>query len=185
VLPVLMCTFKKDDALYTIGREAAWNTLSIKREEYTEGLAKWKYSLTGKQGMISFTSSFPGHVKGAEIRKDRTLIVRKDAFIAAEMGVTLEPYFEETINGKAFSMYKCSGEGMVFYEMKGSSVEYTLIEGQALDMTLDMIVSMEETNTIEAIADQDTSHVLLKGPGKVFIQTMSMDQAIDMIKEYL
>lgn len=185
VLPVLMLTLKNKDALITTGRESAWHTLSIKKENVSEGLVKMKYTLDGKQGMASFASSMPGHIKGAEIRKDRTLIVRADAFIAAEESVQIEPYLNEIINGKELVMYKLSGEGMAFYEMKGTSVEYNLVAGQALDMTLDMIVSMEEGCTIEALDDPDTDHVLLKGPGKVFIQTMSMSQFMDMVKDYL
>lgn len=185
VLPILMCTLKKDDALVTAGRESSWHTLSVKKEVLSDGLKKIRYSLDGKQGLVTFAPTFPGHVKGAEIRKDRTLVVRKDAFIAAQDGVMIEPYLNETIHGKEFTMYKLSGEGMAFYEMKGSSVEYNLIAGQALDMDLDLIVSMEETCSIEVTEDADTSHVLLKGPGKVFIQTMSMSAAADMVKEYM
>ncbi len=172
VLPVLMLTLKKEDALITTGRESAWHTLSIKKEKVSDGLVKIRYNLDGKQGLAAFTSSMPGHIKGAEIRKDRTLVVRADAFVAAEAGVVIEPYLDETINGRELVMYKLSGEGMAFYEMRGSSVEYNLVAGQALDMTMNMIVSMEESNSIEPIeGDDETSHVLLKGPGKVFIQT--------------
>lgn len=184
--PVLMCTLKEGESLLTTGRESCWNSESVKCSVVAGELVKVKYTLEGKKGSIVFAPSFPGHIKGAEIRKDRTVVVREDSFIAAQDGVKIEPYIKLNIQGKDVVMYKLSGEGMAFYEIKGSSVEYQLGAGQGIDTNLDLLVSMEETCSIEYKDDASgSSHAVVRGPGKIFLQSMCMNQFAEMLKPYL
>ena len=88
----------------------------------------------GTDGIVSFSSSFPGEIKALEIC-GKSMIVQKSAFLASEEGVELSMHFQKKLGkgifgGEGFVMQKLSGNGVALAtEIDGSAMEYDLHAG--------------------------------------------------------
>ncbi len=213
-LPAVICQVNEGETMVTESGGLAWMTPNMKMETTTGGgigkafarafanehMFQCRYTAEGGPGMIAFTSSFPGEIRPVEIKPGQGVIVQKSAYLASEPGVEMTTFFQKKVgagffSGEGFIMTKLSGEGMAFLEVNGSVVEYELAEGQEMVLATGFLAAMSETCTMDIVTIKGVKNVLfggeslfntvVKGPGKVMIQTMPIVRVAEALMPYL
>ena len=150
-LPVVICQLDRGECMMTEKGSMSWMTPNMKMETTSNGgigkalgrmlagesIFQNRYTAEGGEGMIAFASSFPGTILPVEITPDRPVIVQKSAFLAGVESVDISLFLQKKLGagffgGEGFIMQKLSGEGIVFVEIDGSTVEYDLAPGQQM-----------------------------------------------------
>ena len=117
------------------------------------------------------------------------VIAQKSAFLCAESGVTVSAHLVKNLGaglfgGEGFVLQRLSGNGLAFLEIDGSVCEKTLAPGESLIVDTGNIAAFEATMQYEVTMVKGFRNVLfggegllntrLTGPGKVWLQTMTM-----------
>lgn len=128
------------------------------------------------------------------------MIVQKSAFLASEATVNLDIFFRKKIGaglfgGEGFIMQKLSGNGTAFIEIDGSAVEYNLGAGQEIIVDTGYLAAMDSTCTMDIVTVPGVKNMFLggegifntivKGPGKVILQTMPINNVANAIAPYI
>lgn len=165
-----------------------------------ENLFQNEYTAVGKSGEIAFASSFPGSIMALEIGPGREVIIQKKAFMASEPGVSRDVYFQKKFTtgffgGEGFVMQKLSGKGVAFVEVDGEAFEYDLAPGQKMIVNSGYLAMMDTTCSMEVQAVKGLKNMFLggegffntvvKGPGKVVIQSMPVHKLAMSILPYI
>ena len=155
-----------------------------------ESIFQNRYTAEGGEGMIAFASSFPGTILPVEITPDRPVIVQKSAFLAGVESVDISLFLQKKLGagffgGEGFIMQKLSGEGMVFVEIDGSTVEYDLAPGQQMIVDTGYLAMMDATCSMDITAVKGAKNMffggegafntVITGPGKIVLQTMPVN----------
>jgi uncharacterized protein (TIGR00266 family) len=212
-LPVAICDVNEGETLITEKGAMAWMTPNMKMEtNATGGLGKAlgrmfagdsifqnRYTAQSGAGQIAFASSFPGQIKAFEISQGREMVVQKSAFLASDQGVELSVFFQKKIGaglfgGEGFIMQKLSGSGTALVELDGYVCEYELQSGQTMVVDTGYVAAMDATCSIEIVTVPGVKNMLLggegvfntvvKGPGKVMLQTMPVNKIADVLRPY-
>ncbi len=148
-----------------------------------EGLGKAK---------VSFASPYPGHV--IPLRLDEIgnkLICQKDAFLCAAKGVSIGIEFQRRIltglfGGEGFIMQSLEGDGWVFVHVGGVVIEKNLAPGEEIHVdtgcvaayTAGMDFDLVRTGSVKSMifSGEGVFFASLKGPGKVWIQTLPISR---------
>ncbi len=146
------------------------------------------YTSTMPNQELCVASTFPGSIVSIEL-KGNAIIAQKSAFLCAQPTVSLSAYVTRSIGaglfgGEGFIMQRLTGFGRVFLEVDGSMVERTLAPGQVLKVDTGNVAAFEESVGYQAEMVKGFKNILfggeglflttLTGPGKVWLQTMTM-----------
>ncbi|MCI7144902.1 MAG: TIGR00266 family protein [Clostridiales bacterium] len=213
-LPVVICNVYAGETLITESGAMSWMSPNMKMETSSNGgigkllgralsgdtLFQNRYTAMGGDGLIAFASSFPGEIRAVEITQDKPMIVQKSAFLASEATVNLDIFFRKKIGaglfgGEGFIMQKLSGNGTAFIEIDGSAVEYNLGAGQEIIVDTGYLAAMDSTCTMDIVTVPGVKNMFLggegifntivKGPGKVILQTMPINNVANAIAPYI
>ena len=212
-LPVVVCRLENGEAMFNEGGSMSWMSPNMKMETTTNGgagkalgrmfagekLFQNVYTAENGEGMIAFSSSFPGSIKAFEITPDNEIVLQKKAFLAGESGVELSVHLNKKLGvgffgGEGFIMQKVSGNGIVFAEFDGHVVEYTLQENEqlvvdtghvaAIDMSVSMDIKMVEGAKNIFFGGEGLFLTTLTGPGRVWLQTMPLSNVARILRPY-
>ncbi len=151
-------------------------------------------------GDIAFASSFPGSIKAFTVAPGQSVMAQKGAFLASVGDINMSVGFQKKIGGgffggEGFLMQKFEGNGIVFLEVDGSAVEYTLNPGQQMVIDTGYLVMMDSTVTLDVEMVKGVKNVLfggeglfntiLTGPGRITIQTMPVSKTAMVIYKYI
>ncbi len=213
-LPAVICKLSAGESMITERGSMSWMSPNMKMETTSNGgvgkalgrmfageaLFQNRYTAEGSDGMIAFASSFPGAIRAVEITDTNSVIVQKSAFLAAEEGVNLSIAFQKKLGagffgGEGFIMQKLSGRGTAFIEIDGFAVEYSLSAGESMVVDTGYLAAMDSTCTMEIVSVKGAKNVLfggeglfntvVKGPGKIILQTMPISAAAGSIAPYI
>lgn len=213
-LPAVICDVEAGEALITESGAMSWMTPNMKMETTSNGglgkalgrmlsgdtLFQNKYTAQGGSGQIAFTSSFPGSIRAVEIEPGKEIIVQKSAFLASEAGVDLSIFFQRKASagffgGEGFIMQKLSGRGTAFVEIDGSVVEYQLAAGQSMIVDTGYLAMMDASCSIEVVSvpgvknmffgGEGIFNTVVKGPGKIFLQTMPINVVASAVRPFI
>ncbi len=172
----------------------------LRRAVSGESLFVTDYFVTRGAGMVTFACEFPGKVIPYDLQPGQSLIVQKDGFMCAEKSVDLDLSFRKRLGtglfgGEGFIMQKVTGPGLVFLEIDGEVVEYQLGQGQMLKVDSGHIAAFEPTVDFDVTMIRGFSNILLggeglfmatlRGPGKVWLQTMPMTHLARKIAQFM
>ena len=164
-----------------------------------ESIFRNTYTAAGGDGEIAFASCFPGNILCFETSAT-PIVAQKSAYLANTAGVNMDIFFQKKIGaglfgGEGFIMQKFSGKGMVFLEMNGGIVEYTLAPGQCMLIDTGYLAAMEATCSVDIETVSGVGNVLLggeglfntkvTGPGKIWLQTMPANCLASAIQPYI
>jgi len=154
------------------------------------------YTAEGPNQTIGFASSFPGKIVPIKIEEGNSVIAQKTAFLASEEGVDINIHLRKSLStgffgGEGFIMQKFTGEGMLFLEIDGDTLEYNLEEGEKLIIDQGHLAVMDESVGFEIERVKGMKNILfggeglflatLTGPGRVWLQTMPLSNFINTI----
>ncbi len=165
-----------------------------------ESLFMNEYTAQGSTGMIAFASRFPGSIIPYEVTPGNEIIVQKKGFLAMEKGLDLSIYFQRKLGkgffgGEGFIMQKVSGNGLIFLEIDGHCVEYTLGAGESIIVDTGYLAAMSATCTMDIETVKGAKNIFfggeglfntrVTGPGKVYIQSMPVWQIAQELIPYM
>jgi len=169
-----------------------------------ESLFQVTYTATRQDQYITFGSSFPGNIVVLDVAKG-PYICQKSAFLCAEMSVDLGAYVVEMkglkgfatglFGGEGFVLQEYAGTGFAFLEIDGSVREIDLAPGEKLKIDTGSVAAFEKTckysiDTVKGFKNiifggEGLFLTTLEGPGKVWLQTMSMPRFASKIAPFL
>lgn len=210
-MPVVVCELAGGESMITERGSMCWMSPNMEMQTAAGGLGKAFgrmfsgealfqniYTARG-DGMIAFASSFPGSIRAVEITPDKPIIAQKSAFLASESGVELSVFFQKKLGaglfgGEGFIMQKLSGRGIVFLEVDGYAVEYTLQPGQSIVVDTGNLCMVDASCSIDVQTVKGVKNVLfggeglfntvVTGPGKVTLQTMPVSSMASALQPF-
>ena len=213
-LPVVICYPEAGETLCTQTGAMSWMSPNMNMNTNTGGGFKKvlgrmfsgdsifmnEYTAIGGTGMIAFASSFPGSIIPYRVTPGNSIIVQKRGFLAMEKGLELSVYFQRKLRkgffgGEGFIMQKISGDGMVFLEIDGHCKEYELKIGESIVVDTGYLAAMTESCTMDIetvkgaknifLGGEGLFHTRITGPGKVYIQSMTLVNMAQVLSPYL
>jgi uncharacterized protein (TIGR00266 family) len=202
------------EAVYTESGGMAWMSDGVEMSTDTKGglmsglgralagesLFMTTYTCKAPKGFVVFTPEAPGKVVDVQLGAGEMLICQKDAFMAAQNSVSLEMFFRKRLGtglfgGEGFILQKATGPGVVFLEVPGEVVQYTLQAGQRLkvdpghiamfDPSVDYDISMVKGVKNVLFGGEGLFLATLSGPGRVWLQTMPISNLAQKIAKYI
>ena len=211
--PAVVCHLQRGEQMKTENGSMVWMDPVMKMETTTGGGGFGKMfgrMLSGesmfqniytaeKDGMIAFGSSFPGQILPIQIKPGQEFIAQKMAFLASEMGVSLDTFFNQKMGGffggEGFIMQRLSGNGMVFLECDGSLVRYELAAGQSMVVDtgnvlgftggVDLRVEKIQGAKNVVFGGEGLFNTVLTGPGTIYLQTMPLSNIADVLATHM
>ena len=164
-----------------------------------ESLFMSRYTAQGP-AEIAFASSFPGRIIARELAPGESIICQKSAFLCGTAGINLAVHFQKKLGagmlgGEGFIMQKITGPGLVFLELDGYVKEYNLAPGEELVADTGLVALMDATCQMDIRVVKGLKNKLLGGeglvdtvvigPGKAYIQTMSIAKLAGLLIPFL
>lgn len=149
---------------------------------------------------VSFASPYPGKIIPLDLMEyNGKMVCQKDAFLCAAKGVSVGIEFQRKLGtglfgGEGFIMQKLEGDGLAFVHAGGHVFERILQPGELLRVDTGCIVAYTQTidydiqfvggikNTL--FGGEGLFFATLRGPGKVWIQTLPISRLASRIISY-
>ena len=149
---------------------------------------------------VSFASPYPGKIIPMDLQSlGGRLICQKDAFLCAAKGVNVGIALQRKLGtglfgGEGFIMQKLEGDGMAFIHAGGHVFEREIQAGETLKIDTGCVVAYTQTvdfdiqfvggikNTL--FGGEGLFFATLRGPGKVWIQTLPISRLASRILSY-
>lgn len=213
-LPVVTIHLSPGDRLFSSSGGMSWMTDGVEMETNTGGGlgAMFKRALSGEslfivdyyvrsgKGEVAFASEFPGQLVVRKLAEGESVIVQKDAFVCAEKGVDLDMHFRRKLGaglfgGEGFVLQKLTGPGHAFVNFDGEIVEKTLADGETLRVDTGHVAMFEPTVQFDVQMLKGFKNIILggeglflatlRGPGRVWLQTMPLSKLANRIAQFL
>ena len=149
---------------------------------------------------VSFASPYPGKIIPLDLMElGGKVIAQKDAFLCAAKGVSIGIDFQKKLGtgifgGEGFIMEKLEGDGMAFMHAGGHVFEKQLLPGELIKIDTGCLVALTQTVTYDIqfvggikntiFGGEGLFFATLKGPGKVWIQTLPVSRLASRILSY-
>jgi uncharacterized protein (TIGR00266 family) len=160
-----------------------------------------RYQSVTQPGMVAFPARLPGKIVQVPLGPGRSYLIQRHGFLAGLEGCELSTAFHPGHVGSAalggFGMFlqKLEGNGHAWLELSGELSEYDLADGQSVRVHPAHVGLVEssvqyELTTVPGIKNKlfggDGLFLLrLTGPGKVWLQSLSLPLLADALEPYL
>jgi uncharacterized protein (TIGR00266 family) len=160
-----------------------------------------RYTATTQPGMVAFPARLPGKIVQVPLGPDRSYLIQRHGFLAGLESVELTTALDAghigsgLLGGFGFMLQKLEGAGHAWLELAGELSEYDLAPGQTLRVHPAHIGVVEssvayELTTVPGIKNKffggDGLFLMrLTGPGKVWLQSMSLPMLANALSPYL
>lgn len=212
-LPAVSIRLDQGESIYTQSGGMVWMDSGIVMETnmkggFMKGLGRMMsgdslfiatYTSNAPNQEIAIASTFPGSIVDVKL-EGNAIIAQKSAFLCAQPGISLSVYVTKNIGagffgGEGFILQKMEGTGVVFLEIDGSLVERSLAQGETIKVDTGNVAGFEETVQYQVETVKGFKNVLfggeglflttLTGPGKVWLQTMTIPGFAKRILPYI
>ena len=175
--------------LGALGRAVAGGTLFM-----TE------YTAVGGPGLLTFAAKLPGQVLPIEVTPSSGYMVHRHGFMCGTPGVQFSIGFQQKLGagvfgGTGFRMQRLAGQGQAWVELNGEVVTYDLQAGNTLRVHPGNVGMFQESVQFNIVTVPGIQNMLfggqglflaaLTGPGRIWLQSMSMQHLAHAIQEYL
>jgi len=214
-LQTVLIELTPGENVYCQTHAMAWMTDNVRMDTNTGGglLSGLKRSLTGgsffittytaagpEKSRLAFAPRFPGQILPFKLGAGESLICRKETFLVAESGVTLEMAFQQRLGasffgGEGFILQRVTGPGTVWLDLSGEVVTEELAAGQRLLVQAGHVGIITPSVQFDIQRVQGARNMIfggegiflatLTGPGKVWLQSMPILNLAEAIARYL
>ena len=213
-LPVVTIELNRGESIFTQSGGMSWMSGGIDMDTNMKGgflgglgrmftgesLFLATYTSRGEGQQIALASSFPGSIIALEIGPGREFICQKSSFLCATPGVNLSVEWMRRVGaglfgGEGFLLQRLNGQGLAFLEVDGHVVEKTLAPGEQLKVNTGNVAAFESSVRYNIETVKGFKNVLfggeglfltvLTGPGRVWLQTISMPEFAQKIIPFL
>jgi uncharacterized protein (TIGR00266 family) len=166
-----------------------------------ESLFMTTYTQQGAgKARVAFASPYPGKIIPLDLyAMGGKVVCQKDAFLCAAKGVSVGIEWQRKLGtglfgGEGFIMQKLEGDGLAFVHAGGHIIERTLQPGEVLHIDTGCVVAYTKDvdfdvqmiggirNTI--FGGEGMFFAVLRGPGKVWLQTLPISRLASRIIQY-
>jgi uncharacterized protein (TIGR00266 family) len=213
-LPVVILTLEQGESVFTESGGMSWMSEGfemktnmkggifggIARTLAGESLFMTTYTMNEASGIIAFSSSFPGKIVPIHLQAGESIICQKSAFLCAEHSVKLATHLKKKLGagffgGEGFILQKVTGPGWCFLEIDGEAVEYQLGSGEKMKVDTGHVAVFESSVNYDIEMVKGFRNILfggeglflttLQGPGKVWLQSMPINNLAARIIPYI
>ncbi len=151
--------------------------------------------------MVAFASTVPGNIMPVDLSQmPNGLIVQKGSFLCAEDSVETSVTFTKRLSsglvgGEGFILQRAQGNGMLFLEVDGDTIEKNLMPGEVLKVDTGNVVAFEPTVSYEVEMVKGLGNIFLGGeglfltrlvgPGKVILQSQNFVDFVGKILPFI
>jgi len=213
-MPAVEITLDHKEAVFTETASMSWMSKEIDMSTGTRGglfkmaaravtgeslfLTTFRSETNGAK--VVFTPETPGQIIPFQLADGQSMIAQRDAFLCATDEVDLKVAFRRRLGagffgGEGFVMQRISGPGTAFVAIGGEVVEYTLEPGEVLKVNPGYVAMHEPSVDYNITLVRGVRNWLfggegfvlatLKGPGKVWLQTMPLANFANALMRYL
>ena len=149
---------------------------------------------------VSFASPYPGKIIALDLlRLGGKVVCQKDAFLCVAKGVSISIEFQRKLGaglfgGEGFIMQKLEGDGLAFVHAGGHVAEKELQPGELLKVDTGCLVAFTQGVTYDIqfiggikntlFGGEGVFFATLRGPGKVWIQTLPISRLASRVLSY-
>jgi uncharacterized protein (TIGR00266 family) len=149
---------------------------------------------------LAFAPRFPGQVMAFKLAAGESVICRKETFLVAESGVSLEITFQQKLGasffgGDGFILQRVTGPGTVWLDLSGEVVTEELAPGQKLLVHAGHVGIFSPSIQFDIQRIRGARNMIfggegiflasLTGPGKAWLQSMPILNLAESIAHYL
>ena len=182
----------------TAGAKSIWGALG--RAVSGGGLFMTEYTSEGGTGVIAFAAKVPGTIHEFDVAPGRSYMIHRDGFLCATEGGTLAMAFQRSLGagifgGNGFIMQKLGGPCKAWIELGGELVTYDLKAGETIKVHPGHVGMFEDTVNFDIVTMRGISNAIfggaglfiaqLSGPGKVWLQTLTLANLAHALSPYL
>ncbi len=182
----------------TAGAKGIWGVLG--RALSGGGLFMTEYTASSGNGLIAFAGKVPGQIMQVDVAPGREYLIHRHGFLCATEGLQLTMGFHRSLGagifgGDGFVLQKLGGTCSAWVELGGEIVTYDLQPGESIQVHPGHIGMFEATvnfditfmkGVMNAIFGGDGLFIArLTGPGKVWLQTLTMPNLAHALLPYL
>ena len=165
------------------------------------GLFITRYQAEGGPGSVTFAAKLPGNIINVQVAPDAPYYVHRSGFMCGTEGIEATVALQQKkftsgiFGGMGFFLQHLQGEGVAWLELSGEIFTYDLQEGETLRVHPGHVGAFEgsvqfKTGTIPGLANKffgGNGFFLadLTGPGKVWLQSMSIASLAAEIADYM
>lgn len=212
-MPMLECTLEAGDKMHSQPGAMKYMDYGVAMKTGVQGGVGgfFKRAISGESGFmntfeatatgqrVAFGHTYPGSIMPIDVTKT-DIICQKRAFLAAEDGVTFDIAIQRRLGsgffgGEGFIMQRLGGHGTAFVEIDGETVELQLQPGQKIQVETGAVAMFEHGVDMNIEMVKGLSNVFfggeglflttLTGPGKVWLQSMSIQRLASELYPYL
>ncbi len=213
VMQTVSIDLDRGESVFSQTHAMAWMTDGIAMATHTGGgfFAGLRRAATGGslfitdytadgRGQVAFAPRFPGRILPFELRPGETLICRKETFLCAQAGVSVDIAFQQRLGaglfaGEGFILQRITGPGTVFLDLSGEVIEKTLGVGERLRVHAGHIGIQEPAVATDIQMVRGFRNILfggeglflatLTGPGRIWLQSMPILNLAEEIARHL
>lgn len=164
------------------------------------GIFMTEYSVASANGLIAFAAKVPGEIMQVDVSPGHEYLIHRHGFLCATEGVQLTVGFQQSLGagifgGNGFVLQKLAGTATAWVELGGEIVTYDLQPNETIQAHPGHIGMFESSVNFEitfmkgimnAVFGGDGLFIArLTGPGKVWLQTLTMPNLAHALMPYL
>ena len=214
-VPVVEVTLNKGETMYTQTGGMSYQTDGITMKTNARGglmkgigrmfsgesLFMANFTAERDGAMVAFGTTVPGNIMPVDLSQmPNGLIVQKGSFLCAEDSVETSVTFTKRLSsglvgGEGFLLHRAQGNGMLFLEVDGDTIEKNLMPGEVLKVDTGNVVAFEPTVSYEVEMVKGLGNIFLGGeglfltrlvgPGKVILQSQNFVDFVGKILPFI
>lgn len=164
------------------------------------GLFMTEYTTQGGNGMIAFAAKVPGSIMQVDVSPGHEYLIHRHGFLCGTEGLQLGIGFQQGLGagifgGNGFILQKLSGQSTCWVELGGEVVTYDLGPGEMIQVHPGHVGMFQASVNFNITFMRGIANALfggdglfiaqLTGPGKVWLQTMTMPNLAHALAPYM
>jgi uncharacterized protein (TIGR00266 family) len=164
------------------------------------GLFMTEFTATGGQGAVAFAAKVPGQILQVDVAPGRTFMIHRHGFLCATDGVVLGTGSQRALGagifgGEGFVLQRLSGPCTAWVELGGEVVTYDLQQGEVLMVHPGHVGMFEDSVSFDVTMVPGITNALfggnglflvrLAGPGRIWLQSMTVPNLAHALAPYL
>jgi uncharacterized protein (AIM24 family) len=180
------------------GARGLWG--AITRAISGGGLFMTEFSAAGGAGAVAFAARIPGQIVPVEVAPGRGYLIHRHGFLCATAGVELSTGLQRSLGGglfggEGFILQRLSGTCQAWIELGGEVVSHVLEPGETLLVHPGHVGMFEESVAFDITLMRGITNALfggdglflvqLTGPGRIWLQTLTVPNLAHALAPYL
>ena len=182
----------------TAGARGLWGALT--RAVSGGGLFMTEFTAAAGAGAVAFAAKVPGQILEVQVQPGRGYLVHRHGFLCGTFGAELTAALQRSLGagvfgGEGFVLQRLTGTCTAWVELGGEIVSHELGAGESLLVHPGHVGMFEESVSFDITTIRGITNALfggdgiflvqLTGPGRIWLQTLTMPNLAHAIAPYL